>query len=73
MGRPVAFEMDVIAEISKSKTQKDRLPAAQTLVSISGMERSAAQTALALDKVLSERYDDTDTDVSLTQTHAVRW
>jgi hypothetical protein len=33
--------------------QKDRLPAAQTLVSISGMERSTAQTALALDKMVN--------------------
>jgi hypothetical protein len=51
VGAPIALDMDLVAELGKCDTQAERLPRAQTLISISGFERTAAETAASLDYV----------------------
>jgi hypothetical protein len=53
VGAPVALDMDIVAELGKVAAQAERLPLAQTLISISGLERSAAEAGRSLDYVRS--------------------
>lgn len=53
IGHPIKFEFDIIGEISKAQTQGERLPAAQTLVSISGTERNMVAASRQLDEAVT--------------------